>query len=132
MRRLTLTIAAGTIAPMLAFSSAHAATTTRSCSAGGFTGSISVTHDADLLRITHISYKINKGSNSGGNNANVYWNDGGTLPATSLATGTARQDNTWRTFWSADYTRGGGGTTARFVFDKSNASDPSCTIRGVL
>lgn len=112
---------------------AQAATThTKSCSKGGFTGTIRVTYTVSSRTVHRIEYKINKGSNKGGNNANVYWSDGGLLPALTASTTTGVQDNKWHTLREANYTRGSGGTAARFIFDKSLANDPECSFNSIL
>lgn len=108
---------------------ANAATSYYSCSKGGFTGTIRLDYNQGLNgrigSIIEVSYKINKGSNRGGNNANVGYSDGGTLPIKKFYTGAGIQDNNWH-YLGGSYTRGGGSIQANFVFDKSFASDPSC------
>jgi hypothetical protein len=109
-------------------------TQTVSCTDGGFTGSFrvrsSMTQGAGT--VYELEYKINKGSQSGGNNANVYWNDGGVQPTLVATTTTGIQDNAWHTLRSANYSRGVGGNSFKFIFDKSNAGDPDCTKYGPL
>jgi len=112
---------------------AHAANQviTKSCSKGGFTGWIRFTTNASHTKVYRIDYRIKKGKNKGGNNANVYFWDGGLLPAVTMGTGKAKQDNKWHVL-RGGYTRGGGGNSAKFIFDKSKANDPSCTTKKVL
>lgn len=112
---------------------AEAVTRNYSCSAGGFTGTIRVDYNQGIGRnassIIEVSYKINKGSNKGGNKANVGYSDGGTLPIKKFYTGDAGiQDNQWH-YLGGSYSRGFGSVAARFVFDKSRASDPSCNVK---
>lgn len=109
---------------------ADAVTREYSCSKGGFTGTIRLDYNQGLNgrigSIIEVSYKINKGSNRGGNKANVSYSDGGNLPITKFYTGDAGiQDNQWH-YLGGSYSRGGGYISANFVFDKSFASDPSC------
>lgn len=102
------------------------------CNAGGFVGTLQVNFlqpfPGNANYIYHIYYKIDKGRNSGGNRANVTWSDGGTLPRTIFDTGDSGiQDNRYH-YLGGNYRRGSGSTGARFIFDKSGAFDPSCTI----
>lgn len=99
------------------------------CSAGGFTGYIffNYTKRPSSSTIERIEYKIEKGSNKGGNEADVSWADGGTLPSTYFKTNKGIQDGNWH-YLGGNYHRGTGGLGAAFVFDKSNANDPSCNI----
>ncbi|GAA1959757.1 hypothetical protein GCM10009798_19190 [Nocardioides panacihumi] len=118
---------------MSAGQAAHAAESfwpTKSCTKGGFTGYVRVAHVGTM--VTAVQYKIFKGSNSGGNNANVDWVDGGIAPSKHFSTDSGIQDNAWHTLSNVDYYRGSGGTSMKFVFDKSGATDPSCTITSVL
>lgn len=113
---------------------AISSTTTYSCSAGGFTGWVKIAYSGVRLdngaivhrTIRQIDYKIYKGTNRGGNSANVYWTDGGTLPAKTASTGSGIQDNSWHRLLTTDYNRGSGQSSFKFVFDKSYATDPSC------
>lgn len=103
-----------------------------SCSKGGFTGTLKIDYKYNKLgmagSITRINYKINKGTNRGGNKANVSYSDGGTLPFTTFSIdNTGIQDGEWR-YLGGPYSRGSGSVGARFVFDKSFAPDPSCRI----
>lgn len=140
IRKATNRFVIGTAAMAVACSSialipatADAVTRNYSCSAGGFTGTIRVDYNQGIGRnassIIEVSYKINKGSNKGGNKANVGYSDGGTLPIKKFYTGDAGiQDNKWH-YLGGSYTRGSGSVAARFVFDKSRASDPSCNVK---
>jgi hypothetical protein len=75
-----------------------------------------------------VLYKINKGSNRGGNHANVNWSDYGVVPTKRLSTGdNGIQDNRFH-YLGGYYSRGYGDTGIVFVFDKSLAADPSCSI----
>jgi hypothetical protein len=102
------------------------------CEAGGFTGTIrinfNVSSSGRVDRIRSVAYKINKGNNSGGNKANITFSDGGTLPSKNFNSGDKGiQDNEWHYLNIGEgYTRGNGGVSVRFVFDK-RGSDPSCT-----
>lgn len=103
-----------------------AVTTTSSCSAGGFTGYIRTsTSTASAGTVYSVEYRIDKGSNSGGNKANVVWYDYATTPTKTASTGSGVQDNGWHTLLSTNYYRGTGGAAFKFVFDKS-LSDPTC------
>lgn len=139
LRKATNRFVIGTAAMAVACSSialtpatADAAVTREySCSKGGFTGTIRLDYNQGLNgrigSIIEVSYKINKGKNSGGNKANVGYSDGGNLPITKFYTGAGIQDNKWH-YLGGSYTRGGGAISANFVFDKSFASDPSCKV----
>jgi prepilin-type processing-associated H-X9-DG protein len=107
---------------------------TWSCNAGGFIGTIKVTWIPSSSGIggdvTDISYKIDKGGNSGGNKANIGWVDGGVAPVKRLGTSRGIQDNAYHSI-GGSYGTGSGGRGAGFVFDKSLASDPRCTINNI-
>lgn len=123
---LGLTAVAGLAPP------AHAAISERydSCSAGGFTGTVRVVISRTAGqndKVVQISYRIDKGSQPGGNSANVGWKDYGVLPPLEAYTASGKQDNRWHVLREADYYRGSGDAGGRFVFDKSRAADPSCT-----
>jgi hypothetical protein len=124
-------LVAGLVIPGLLWLGAPAyasVTTSDSCSAGGFTGTIRVTSSTTGAgTVYRVEYKINKGTNSGGNHANVLWNDYATMPGTVAATGDGVQDNEWHTLREADYARGTGGAAFKFTFDKSLAGDPVCS-----
>lgn len=94
------------------------------CSISGFTGNFRVQDDS-VHGSGSTYYRIYKGSNTGGNNANVNLIDegisnGGTFPSYSLAT--AIQDSHWH-FYGA---HASGAGKVQFIFDKSGASDPRC------
>lgn len=102
------------------------------CSKGGFTGTIIIDHTPSgrfLGPVVRINYKINKRSNRGGNKANVYYVDNGFLPAKRFNTGDAGIQDNNQHYLGGPYIAGGEGINARFVFDKSFAPDPSCSIR---
>ncbi|RYC10490.1 hypothetical protein [Nocardioides zhouii] len=130
--RVALGIAVGSLMVAGVASPAHAATTSRtaSCSIGGFTGYMRVTFDAPNFfstTVRRVEYRINKGTNSGGNNADVSWLDYGVAPTLEATTTTAIQDNAWHTLRETDYGRGSGGIGTLMIFDKSGASDPRCS-----
>lgn len=102
-----------------------------SCSKGGFTGTIIIDHTPGkfLGPVVRINYKIDKGRNRGGNKANVSYGDYGFLPSTQFNTGDAGIQDNKQHYLGGPYIAGGGEIRAGFVFDKSFASDPSCSIR---
>ncbi len=106
-------------------STAQLVTRKYSCSQDGFTGTILVNYEGRI--VYNVRYKIDKGRNKGGNKANVIYNDGGTLPIKEFETDRGIQDNTFHLL-GGKYSRGGGGGNAKFIFDKSNGRDPSCTV----
>jgi hypothetical protein len=110
---------------------ASAATSTYpSCSKSGFTGTIRIDYEkigTGRARIFEVSYRINKGSNSGGNKANVYYTDNGTLPVKKFNTSSGIQNNQWNYLGGVYTTSTFNGIAIKFVFDKSRASDPSCS-----
>lgn len=102
---------------------------TDQCSAGGFTGHIRVTVEftgPTSSTVRRVEYKINEGSENGGNDGNPTWRDYGTMPTTVETTGNGIQDNQWHVLREANYNRGGGYNEAYFVFDKTWANDPEC------
>lgn len=124
--------AAGTLAaPLASASEQQTVTYTPSCSKGGFTGTLRIVYReptkgrADY--IYSIDYKIDKGSQSGGNKANVYWQDGATAPTTVRSTTAGIQDGGWHSL-SGSYARGRGDTGMKFIFDKTLPGDPSCQL----
>lgn len=105
------------------------------CSAGGFQGMLRITKSmvSGPGTVYRIEYRILKNGQSGGNKANVSWWDYGTAPATTAHTGdTGKQDGNWHTLREADYHRGSGSDSYRFIFDKSSAGDPQCSEYGPL
>lgn len=103
---------------------------TLSCSTGGFTGTVRVEYirqSNGREYVPQVSYLISKGGNSGGNQADVYFNDGGTAPAKNFVTANGIQDGRWHVLSSGSYYRLNGYTNVTFVFDKSFASDPRCS-----
>lgn len=104
-----------------------------SCSVDGFTGTILIDFRGPSSTraeyIYSIAYKIDKGGNRGGNNANVWVTDNGVLPARESSSGDRGiQDNTVH-YIGGRYSRGSGYISANFIFDKSWASDPRCSPR---
>lgn len=102
-----------------------------SCSKGGFTGTIIIDHTPGkfLGPVVRINYKIDKGRNRGGNKANVSYGDYGFLPAKTFNTGDAGIQDNKQHYLGGPYIAGGEEIRAGFVFDKSSAPDPSCSIR---
>jgi hypothetical protein len=103
---------------------------TLTCSSGGFTGTVRVEYirqGGGREFIPQVSYRISRGGNSGGNQADVYFNDGGTLPAKNFLTNHGIQDGQWHRLSSGSYYRGDGYTNVTFIFDRSFASDPRCS-----
>lgn len=101
-----------------------------SCIVDGFKGTILIDFRGPSSTraeyIYSIGYQIDKGSNNGGNSANVWVTDNGVLPARESFTGdNGIQDNRVH-YISGGYSRGSGSISAGFIFDKSWASDPSC------
>jgi hypothetical protein len=126
-------IAAGSAVSLFTFRNIADFFRTNVLSAGGFTGTIRVDYNQGIGKnassIIEVSYKINKGANKGGNKANVIYSDGGTLPIKTFNTGDAGiQNNQWN-YLGGSYSRGFGSVAAKFIFDKSRASDPSCTVK---
>jgi len=119
-------------AASLAVAPAHAASFTEdhsfSCSSSGFTGTFRY-----VLNSTgyHWYYRINKGSNAGGNNANVNISDYGTTPMTYwLSPDSMIQDNSFHSY--PKHTRGSGDFDVTFIFDRTGAADPRCVAYGGL
>lgn len=134
LRRAALGVVTGAVLVAGLASPAHAATTSRtaSCTASGFTGYMRVTFDAPSFSgttVRRIEYRINKGTNSGGNSADVSWIDGGVAPSLEATTTSGIQDNAWHTLRETDYGRGSGGVGTVMVFDRSGATDPRCSPR---
>lgn len=100
-----------------------------SCGVDGFKGTIQIDFfgpsSTRAEYIYFIYYKIDKGPNRGGNQANVWVKDNGVLPAKQFYTSYGIQDNNSHVL-GYKYSRGSGTISAGFVFDKSWASDPSC------
>jgi hypothetical protein len=94
-----------------------------SCSARGFTGTLKI--DYNQYSVTRINYKIDKGRNRGGNKANVYFYES-SQPFSGSSITEGAQDGQWR-YLGGPYLRNSP-TSSRFtfIFDKSNAFDPSC------
>ncbi|SDW66347.1 hypothetical protein SAMN05421504_1011189 [Amycolatopsis xylanica] len=127
------TAAAGTLAaPMASASEQQTVTYTPSCSAGGFTGTLRIIYREPVKGradyIYSVEYRINKGSQHGGNQADVHWQDGATAPTTVRYTYSGIQDGNWHTLTGGGYSRGRGDTGMKFVFDKLGPGDPSCQL----
>lgn len=102
-----------------------------SCQVGGFKGTILIDFRGPSSTraeyIYSIGYQIDKGSNSGGNHANVWVSDHGLVPTKESNTGdNGIQDNKVH-YIGGPYSRGSGYISAGFIFDKSWASDPTCS-----
>ena len=97
-------------------------TKTFTCSADGFTGYIQFSDTTMSI----VSYKIDPGANSGGNSADVSVSDGGVTPPRSYRTSEGLQDAVYHAL-EGPYSRGGGGFSFTFVFDKNNRNDPTCS-----
>jgi hypothetical protein len=122
----------------LTSATADAVISNYSCSKGGFTGTIVIDHTPTyssatrktlLGPVVRINYKIDKGRNRGGNKANVSYTDYGKLPFTKFNTGDAGIQDNKQHYLGGPYIAGGESIRAGFTFDKSNAPDPSCTIK---
>ena len=122
-RAIAAAVASAPIALFLSAPPADASTIF-GCSAGGFTGTLDFTNTYSNV---DIYYKINKGTNVGGNHANIYVTDNGEIPPLSLQNNDdGIQDGLYHLYYGP-YQRSGGTVTFKFVFDKSNATDPSCS-----
>ena len=109
---------------------ASAAAVYPSCSKDGFSGTIRIDYtriNTGQARILGVFYRINKGRNSGGNKANVYYTDNGTLPLKKFGTSQGFQDNQWRYLGGNYTTTSLNGMAITFIFDKSLANDPQCS-----
>jgi hypothetical protein len=123
---------------LISASPASAALTTlvSGCRAGGFSGKIRINYERvgtrkgfaiRGIRVREVLYRIEKGNNQGGNKANVGFTDNGTLPVVRFYTGDRGiQDGRWHRLGGNYNTSGSNGTSFKFVFDKSLASDPRC------
>lgn len=105
-----------------------AAAPNKSCRAGGFTGTIWMTGSA--RNDTKAYYAIDKGSNDGGNKANINMWDYGHQPTKTFSTGQGIQDGRFHLL-GGPYDRVHGDVRVIFQFDKSGP-DPSCTLRFTL
>ncbi|MEH2045465.1 hypothetical protein [Nostoc sp.] len=136
IRKATNRFVMGTAAMAIACSgialtptTANAVISYYSCSKGGFTGTIVIDHTPSgkfIGPVVRINYKIDKGRNRGGNKANIYYDDKGAF--TQITTGDASiQDNNQHEL-GGPYIPGRQRILATFIFDKSSAPDPSCSI----
>jgi hypothetical protein len=138
VRRLSaaaVAVAAAVTGSVMVVTPAYAvATQTTHCTGGGFDGWIRLTTSSisGPGTVYRVEYRIDKNGQSGGNNANVYWNDYGTQPTLRASTATGIQDNDWHTLRETNYSRGSGGNNYKFIFDKSSAGDPECGREGPL
>jgi hypothetical protein len=105
---------------------------TRSCSKDGFTGwlwfAYATNSAGHATYIGQIKYRIYKGSNSGGNEADVDFNDNTTPQNPDFWTNNGVQDNLWHLLGGDYYRPGSGAVGVHFTFDKSWAIDPECGI----
>lgn len=139
MRKIAVSTAAAVVATLGLMSGATpaqalpAGTYVYSCYSGGFTGSIRVTVSSpsaqNVATVYQVHYRILKGSNSGGNQANVYFTDDTSLPGIYYYSGdNGIQDGNYH-YVTGNYGHAGPrAATARFIFDKANATDPECTV----
>jgi len=127
--QLASLIVAAAVGLFLSASSARAEEKVLHCSASGFTGYLKLTYSGSTPRKNvRLYYRITKGGNSGGNKANVYVNDNGIAPTLKLSNhDDGIQDGKWHAYYGP-YNRGYGGFTVQFVFDRSKASDPRCSV----
>jgi serine/threonine protein kinase len=95
---------------------------TFTCSAGGFKGYIQFSDTSNSI----VSYKIDPGSNSGGNSADVSVIDGGVTPPRAYRTSEGKEDAAYHAL-EGPYARSGGGLSFTFIFDKNHRNDPSCS-----
>ncbi|MDZ8094152.1 MAG: hypothetical protein RMZ42_19820 [Nostoc sp. DedQUE05] len=113
---------------------ADAVIRTHLCRADGFTGRIIIDYETNsstgkISFVNRINYQIDKGSNDGGNRANVDYI--ASRPGSDLkySTGDAAiQDNQQHYLGGPYYVQGNEEINAYFIFDKSRASDPRCSI----
>lgn len=99
----------------------------RTCTAGGFQGDLRFPYRMSSGKVHYvgkIEYRIYKGSNKGGNSANVSWYDEAT--GGEFSTGSGIQDGQWHTLGGNYYRTHKDGVSFVFVFDKSLADDPQC------
>jgi len=103
--------------------SADAAVQNKSCSAGGFTGWIT-------LSSSNIQYRIYKGSNRGGNSANVNMSDFNANPPSHWnSPDNLIQDNAYHILRGPIGGYDGiNDVSFGIIFDKSGAPDPSCGV----
>jgi hypothetical protein len=135
-RSLVIAFALAVMGTLLSVQSASAATWyTGSCSTKGFRGYHGILASylgKGKYRVYRVQYKINKGSNWGGNNADVDMyvasHNNPVYGSKHFRTTTAKQDNKWHVLREADFTidldtsYSGG----HFVFDWSAHRDPIC------
>jgi len=126
MKRTLITIAVFISALVVSGGSdpAMGAVLDKSCSASGFTGTFRISSSA-----THqlsYYYKITKGSNPGGNHANINLTFSTEPVLTYQSPDSMLQDGVFH------YLNTGGLATnpvgVQFIFDLSGASDPRCTM----
>jgi hypothetical protein len=118
----------GTISP----AQAAALTQIKSCSAGGFTGYFEVYQPGGVGTSAYFYYRINKGSQSGGNNANVNVSDGRYNPIVERYSADSMiQDNAYHRMTWIPSGGGYGGMNAQFIFDLKDNPDPRCNTASV-
>ena len=126
-----MTLIGATVGSLLIGVSPASALTTlvSGCRAGGFSGKIRINYEKSRVgfRVLDVSYSIDKFNNQGGNKANVFFTNEGTLPITRFNTGDRGiQDGKWHRL-GGNYGVGSPPVTyVKFVFDKSLAFDPEC------
>jgi hypothetical protein len=123
---LGLAVSLAVAVPLILAPAASAVTLEASCTTGGFTGWINVTETAQGGL---VEYRINKGSNSGGNSANVNSNDFSTNPVTvRKSPDHLLQDNVYHPLWYIGHFGQQHNIGYTIIFDKSGAADPSCGV----
>ena len=97
------------------------------CGADGFTGYIRFSDTSMSI----VSYKIDPAEGSKGNSAEVTVSDGGVTPPRRYGTREGKQDSAYHAL-EGPYSRGGGGFSFTFAFDKNNRNDPTCSGKEYL
>lgn len=100
---------------------------TFTCSDDGFTGYIQFSDTSMAI----VSYKIDPAEGSSGNKAKISVSDGGVTPPRRYSTSDGKQDGAYHAL-EGPYARGGGGFSFKFVFDKDNRNDPTCSGKEYL
>lgn len=127
-RVLMLSVAVVGVLTAVAPAPAEASTTSLGCSSEGFVGSLRLTsgNAPDVPRTgVVIDYRIDRGGKPGGNEANIWVNDFGAVPARKLSVGNAIQDGEWHRLYGP-YDRRYGSFAYGFVFDRPWL-DPWCS-----
>ncbi|MGH3757782.1 hypothetical protein [Actinophytocola sp.] len=101
----------------------------RHCATAGFHGELRFwyVYNGEYVRyVGRIEYRINKGTESGGNEANIWWGD---HAGPGIQTDAAIQDNQWHTFGGDYYRSSRAEVDLTFQFDRSwPIPDPYCTV----